>query len=66
MTPDGISFMTKTTDRFWSKVDIGSREECWPWRAFSHKGYGKYRDGGKKLGRIDILSLFTTAFIRQS
>jgi len=49
MTPDRISFMTKTTDRFWSKVDIGSREECWPWRAFTHKGYGKYQDDGKKV-----------------
>jgi hypothetical protein len=39
----------KTLTRFWDKVDIGSRNECWPWRAFGHKGYGRYCDGGKKV-----------------
>jgi hypothetical protein len=39
----------KIPDRFWDKVDIGSREECWPWRAFRSEGYGKYWDGDKKV-----------------
>ena len=37
------------SDRFWEKVDIGSREECWPWKAFKSKGYGKYWDGDNKV-----------------
>jgi hypothetical protein len=36
-------------DRFWSKVDIGSHEECWPWLAFKHKGYGRYKDNNKNV-----------------
>ena len=39
----------KTFDRFWDKVDIGSREECWPWRAYGHKGYGRYKDNNKNI-----------------
>lgn len=30
--------------RFWSKVDIKSRDECWPWTASrSREGYGMFR-----------------------
>lgn len=29
--------------RFWSKVDIKSKEECWEWKAFKNKaGYGMF------------------------
>jgi hypothetical protein len=29
--------------RFWSKVDIRSEDECWPWRAARHvQGYGAF------------------------
>lgn len=58
MTPDGISFMTKTTDRFWNKVDIGSREECWRWKASVQRGgYGALRLDGK-LVRAHRYSFF--------
>lgn len=31
-------------ESFWSKVAIGSTEECWMWLAFTdHGGYGKFR-----------------------
>jgi len=31
-------------DRFWSKVDVRERNECWPWLAGKDKdGYGKFR-----------------------
>ncbi len=30
-------------ERFWSKVDIRSEDECWPWRAARHvQGYGAF------------------------
>ena len=36
-------------DRFWSKVDIKSKDECWEWMAglFSN-GYGQFRVGKNK------------------
>lgn len=40
---------TATLDeRFWSKVDIGSESECWPWLASRDKGgYGQFRLDGR-------------------
>ena len=42
--------MTKTTIRFWDKIDIGSREECWRWKAsLNSNGYGQFRVGAKNV-----------------
>lgn len=31
-------------DRFWSKVDRGAPDECWPWKASTfHHGYGQFK-----------------------
>ena len=40
-----------TPDRFWAKVDIGSRDECWIWKGCSHsqKGYGQFRANSKAV-----------------
>jgi hypothetical protein len=27
-------------ERFWSKVDVGGKSECWMWKACIKKGYG--------------------------
>jgi hypothetical protein len=48
--------MTKTADRFWDKVDIGSREECWVWKASVGWGVSvmqeiKYDDNAKTKTR---------------
>ncbi len=42
--------MKKTIDKFWDKVDIGSRDECWPWGG-SHlqEGYGQLGIEGKTV-----------------
>ena len=33
-------------ERFWSKVDIKSEEECWEWKDSLHRdGYGYLRPG---------------------
>ena len=40
----------KYIDRFWSKVDIKSKDECWEWKAWITKnGYGRFFDGEKTL-----------------
>lgn len=46
----------KDIDRFWSKIQVGDKDECWPWIAKSKhpKGYGLFtlstgKSGGKKI-----------------
>lgn len=43
---------TPTEERFWSKVERRSEQECWPWKAATDKGgYGDFRihkDGKRK------------------
>lgn len=35
-----------TVARFWSKVDVGRRKECWPWTGATRKGgYGNFKVG---------------------
>jgi len=35
-------------ERFWSKVDTGSSDECWEWQAHTHeKGYGQFKLDGQ-------------------
>lgn len=40
--------------RFLSKVDIGDKRQCWPWKAGTNRkgkfGYGQIRVGGKCIG----------------
>lgn len=35
---------------FWSKVDIGEPDDCWPWKGCLVKGYGQFFDGEKPIG----------------
>ena len=45
------SSITEVSERFWSKVDIGAKDECWPWRgAVGSHGYGTFGIGGKYVG----------------
>lgn len=32
--------------RFWSKVHVGQRSTCWPWRAATRNGYGVFHPDG--------------------
>lgn len=34
------------TDKFWSKVERKSEEDCWPWRGALSKGYGVFSFDG--------------------
>ena len=38
------------TQRFWSKVNIGSGDECWPWLGhITPNGYGSFSAGGQTV-----------------
>lgn len=38
-------------ERFWEKVDIRSKNECWEWEGFKPKnGYGRFSYKGKQFG----------------
>lgn len=44
----GIELKPSDRERFWSKVEVGSRDDCWPWLASTDKaGYGQFKIGGK-------------------
>lgn len=40
-------------ERFWAKVDKRGPDECWPWLAALHKGYGRIGYPGKFGGTAD-------------
>jgi hypothetical protein len=42
--------MVDERTRFWEKVDKRGPEECWPWLAGTHKGYGTFREEGARIG----------------
>lgn len=43
--------MADIYERFWSKVDIGQPNECWPWlSSINTSGYGSFRIGDKVVG----------------
>lgn len=33
-------------DWIWRYVEVGEKDECWPWLGTRRKGYGRYRTGG--------------------
>ena len=38
-------------NRFWSKVNKGTEDECWEWQAGkNNKGYGAFKFGGSTIG----------------
>lgn len=36
-------FDTFDLARFWSRVEVRQRDQCWPWRYGSQEGYGEFR-----------------------
>lgn len=47
----GEALRSKDVERFWSRVAIGSADECWPWqRGVNQSGYGQISIEGKQLG----------------
>jgi hypothetical protein len=41
---------TDEATRFWEKVDRRGPDECWPWLAGTHKGYGTFGEKGAPRG----------------
>lgn len=37
-------------EAFWKNVDKRGSDDCWPWLAFKHKGYGRFR--GDRAHRV--------------
>jgi hypothetical protein len=38
-------------ERFWEKVERRGEDECWPWLAGTHKGYGTFREAGHRSNK---------------
>lgn len=44
------AFVPAASDRFWAKVQQGTPEECWRWRAaLDGDGYGRFYFGGRRV-----------------
>lgn len=40
----------KLAEKFWARVQVGARSECWPWQGVvSHKGYGAFSTGRRTM-----------------
>jgi hypothetical protein len=49
--PDPEAISQKVKDRFWSKIDRGTRDQCWMWKGYLNpKCYGSFNF--KPLGRV--------------
>lgn len=46
--------------RFWAKVDIKTKTECWQWKGCLTKGYGTYNSGNGKNLRANRAAWFFT------
>jgi len=39
----------KPSERFWSKVDVGEKNECWIWQGKKSDGYGRFYLQGRRV-----------------
>lgn len=47
--------------RFWSNVEVGSAEECWPWKGKrAPKGHGRFFAKGQSIGAQRIAMFLAT------
>jgi hypothetical protein len=51
-------------DRFWSKVNIGSENDCWNWNAGTVGGYGSFSYKGKTRTSNRMAWIFTNGEIK--
>ena len=46
--PIPLDLVASHKERFWSKVDVGGKGECWEWRAgVGPNGYGRFKIGAR-------------------
>jgi hypothetical protein len=43
-------------DSFWKRVDVCSKDECWPWLASTNQGYGRFFYPSKKSMRAHVFA----------
>jgi len=56
----------KLIARFWSRVDQGAADDCWPWRKkLNPKGYGLFWDGNTTTTAPRIALILSTGGDRQ-
>lgn len=49
---------------FWMQVERRGPDECWPWKGYTEKGYGKFLWRGRMVGAHELALTFTTGEVR--
>lgn len=48
-----MDWPSSVIDRFWSRVSVRSKDECWPWLGYVNSdGYGRFRPGGRQIPKM--------------
>jgi hypothetical protein len=50
----------RTAVRFWTKIEVGGSDECWPWMGTTNSGYGRLQftgsDGSRQQPRAHVVA----------
>lgn len=49
---------------FWTNVQRGTDEMCWPWTGYEEDGYGRFFWEGRMVGAHELALTFTTGEVR--
>ena len=56
--------LAQQVTRFWMQVERGGDGECWPWKGYAEKGYGRVFHLGRMVGAHELAVTFTTGEVR--